>query len=81
MSQEKGGWYVDPEIAQASVDSLEEFDGNENILVVIAHDVALLEVTELFPNHNMNMWKETGWKERFAWSFLNELPSVDGRSR
>jgi hypothetical protein len=72
---------VDPQTAQASVTRLQEFDGDDNILVLIAHDPALLEVAELFPGHNINSWKGKGWKSRFAWNFLNELPSVDGKSR
>lgn len=72
---------MDPVRAQESVTSLEEFDMDDHVLVLIAHDIALLEVDELFPTHNINMWKEKGWKEKFAWSFLNELPSVDGKSR
>ncbi|KAH6682824.1 beta-lactamase-like protein [Halenospora varia] len=73
VSQTKGGWYIDPQTAQASVASLEKFDAQNNILVVIAHDPALLDVNERFPYHNMNDWKKKGWKEKFAWSFLNEL--------
>lgn len=81
LPQATGGWYVDPPRAQESVASLSELDGDEDILVLIAHDMAMLEIKELFPNHNINAWKEKGWKERFAWSFLNELPDDSGRAR
>lgn len=81
ISQKEGGWYVDPGTAQASVTSLEDFDGDSNILVLIAHDIGLLEITELFPAHKINNWKDQGLKEKLAWSFLNELPSADGKSR
>ncbi|KFZ19873.1 hypothetical protein V502_03452 [Pseudogymnoascus sp. VKM F-4520 (FW-2644)] len=81
LPQATGGWYVDPPRAQESVASLSELDGDEDILVLIAHDMAMLEIKELFPNYNINAWKEKGWKERFAWSFLNELPDDSGRAR
>ena len=77
VSQAKGGWYVDPPQAQTSVTSLQEFDGDENVLVLIAHDPALLHVKDLFPSHSLNTWQEKGLKEKLGWNFLNELPSRD----
>lgn len=81
LPQAKGGWYVDPPRAQEIVTNLSELDGDDNILVLIAHDMAMLEIKEVFPSHNINAWKEKGWKQRFAWSFLNELPNNSGKAR
>ena len=78
VTQEPGGWYIDPPIAQESVDRLEEFDANENIFVCVAHDGGLLDVVDWFPEGTLNNWKERGWKARSQWGFLNELP-VDGK--
>ena len=44
VTQEPGGWYIDPPIAQESVDRLEEFDASENVFVCVAHDVRLFRV-------------------------------------
>ena len=76
--QEPGGWYSDPPIAQKSVESLEEFDADENVFTCIAHDVGLIPVVDWFPNGTINEWKKKGWKERSQWGFLNELP-VEGK--
>ena len=78
MTQEPGGWYVDPPTAQKSVKSLEEFDADENVFVCVAHDGGLIPVVEFFPAGTINGWKEKGWKEKSRWGFLNELP-VDGK--
>jgi hypothetical protein len=73
VAKKEGGWYVDPHAAQKSADGLQEFDADENVLVLLAHDTALRDVTEVFPKENINGWKEKGFKERFAWNFLGEM--------
>ena len=78
VTQEPGGWYVDPPTAQKSVKSLEEFDADENVFVCVAHDGGLIPVVDWFPNGTINDWKRKGWKERSQWGFLNELP-IDGK--
>ena len=75
INQQVGGWYVDPRTAQNSANNLQNFDADENVLVLLAHDTALEDVAEQFPEANLNDWKERGWKEKFAWEFLNELRS------
>ena len=77
VTQEKGGWYLDPPLAQESVDKLEQFDANENVLVCVAHDGGLLPALNWFPNGTINDWKAKGWKESSQWGFVNELP-IDG---
>ena len=77
ITQSKGGWYVDPPVAQQSVNALADFDADENVLVCIAHDGGLKEVCEFFPGGSMNDWKAKGWKVPSQWGFLNELP-IDG---
>lgn len=56
-----------------------EFDADPNILVIIAHDTAPIEMMPFFPDHNINDWKEKGWKDSMHWHFLNELP-IDGKT-
>jgi hypothetical protein len=60
-----------------------EFDEDDSILVLLAHEVALLEcpVEDSFPSGTLNAWKERGWKEEWAWQWVGELPDGEGRSR
>ena len=62
-----------------SIRSLIEFDANPNILVIIAHDTAPIEMMSFFPKSNINDWKEKGLKDSMHWHFLNELP-IDGKT-
>ena len=78
VTQDPGGWYVNPPTAQKSVKSLEEFDADENVFVCVAHDGGLIPVVDWFPNGTVNDWKKKGWKEESQWGFLNELP-IDGK--
>ncbi|KAK7022881.1 hypothetical protein VNI00_016868 [Paramarasmius palmivorus] len=63
--------YADRETAIQSIKALSELDADPNILVAIAHDVALLGVVDLFPK-TLNAWKEKGWKEQVMWRFLED---------
>ena len=74
MTQEPGGWYIDPPVAQQSVDRLAEFDADANVFVCVAHDGGLLLVVDWFPHGTLNEWKSKGWKQKSQWGFLNELP-------
>ncbi|KAI4085914.1 MAG: hypothetical protein LQ344_008009 [Seirophora lacunosa] len=78
VTQEPKGWYMDPGVAQQSVDRLEEFDADDNVFVCLAHDGGLIPVCDWFPDGTLNDWKVKGWKEKSKWGFLNELP-LDGK--
>lgn len=62
-----------------SIRALMEFDADPNIMVIIAHDTAPIELLPFFPNGTINDWKAQGWKEIMHWHFLNELP-IDGKT-
>ncbi|KPI37070.1 uncharacterized protein AB675_3711 [Cyphellophora attinorum] len=66
--------YSDPAQAQDSVESLQAFDADPNILVVIAHDPTSAHVFDFFPNGTLSDWKQKGWKEKGHWGFLGTLP-------
>jgi glyoxylase-like metal-dependent hydrolase (beta-lactamase superfamily II) len=51
---------------------LEQFDADERIMVIVAHDGSLLPVLDVFPK-SMNNWKETGWKTSGQWRFTADL--------
>lgn len=69
--------YSDPVAATESITAMQQFDGNHDVLVCIAHDPALLKVLPLLnnePEKDINDWKERGYKERVQWRWLNDLP-------
>ncbi|KAL8941406.1 MAG: hypothetical protein Q9216_002251 [Gyalolechia sp. 2 TL-2023] len=66
--------------ARASIKKLSNFDGREDVLVMIAHDEHMLEIVRCFPEGKANGWKEAGWKEKGMWRFLADLePAVAER--
>lgn len=62
----------DLETAQKTVDQLGEFDGDDDVLVIIAHDTKMKDVVEFFPE-TANAWKEKGWKSVGLWRFLEDF--------
>jgi len=58
--------------SQRSVDKLANFDGEENVLTILAHDGSLLDVLEYFPK-TANEWKKKGWGPNGHWRFLAPL--------
>ncbi|EXJ80345.1 hypothetical protein A1O1_08489 [Capronia coronata CBS 617.96] len=69
--------YVDPPIAQESVDKLLAFESSPQVLVCLAHDKTLhkhLPTLNEDPELTLNDWQERGWKEKCRWDWLNELP-------
>jgi glyoxylase-like metal-dependent hydrolase (beta-lactamase superfamily II) len=76
-SRAPGSAYIDPDVANESIQGLKEFDACENVLICLAHDPGLFEVLPLLNDgreNDINGWKEKGYKEILRWRFLNELP-------
>ncbi|OJD29674.1 metallo-beta-lactamase superfamily protein [Diplodia corticola] len=65
------------DVAQATVDWLAAFDGDERVLVVTAHDAKLKGVVEFFPK-TANAWRERGWKAEGLWRFLEDFKGAVG---
>ncbi|KAF2225518.1 beta-lactamase-like protein [Elsinoe ampelina] len=55
-----------------TIDGVEEFDAQGNVLVLIAHDDSVEGEVEMFPRA-MNDWCEKGVKERVKWRFLRDF--------
>jgi glyoxylase-like metal-dependent hydrolase (beta-lactamase superfamily II) len=55
--------------SQRSANKLANFDGEENILTIPAHDVSLRDVLDFFPRQ-ANRWKEKGCKKEGHWRWL-----------
>jgi glyoxylase-like metal-dependent hydrolase (beta-lactamase superfamily II) len=64
------------EQAHQTMHDVGDFDAAENVLVVIAHDPALLEAdsgVDWFPKGLLNGWKDKGVAENIRWTFLNDF--------
>lgn len=64
---------VEDEAAAAStINGTQTLDAEENIFVVLAHDMSLRGTIEVFPKA-ANDWKQKGWKDQSRWRFLSDL--------
>ena len=61
-----------PELADWSIEGIKEFDADERVLSVIAHDATLLPVIDFFPKP-ANGWREKGWRKAGHWRFLGDF--------
>ncbi|CAK7230983.1 hypothetical protein SEUCBS140593_007772 [Sporothrix eucalyptigena] len=62
--------------AKNSIQSMQEFDAAQNVLVIIAHDCAPLEPESgftFFPHGSLNNWKAEKLDERIRWNFLDDF--------
>lgn len=62
----------DAEAADASISKLQELDGLDEVLVVIAHDPTLLPVIDFFPKY-ADDFLEKGWAKDGKWLFLKDF--------
>lgn len=58
--------------AKESVAKLTEFDANENVFTVFAHDDSLIGIVDFFPKP-ANDWKVKGWATKGKWTFLKDF--------
>ena len=70
--QALGFIHDDAKGACESVEKLLEFDAQDNIFSVIAHDLSLINVVGFYPKI-INDWKKKGWKEQGHWRFLRDF--------
>jgi hypothetical protein len=73
--------FADHDAATRSVKAMQEFEESPDVLVAIAHDMALIDLLPLLnndPGVDINDWETQGLKEKARWFWLNELPR-DGK--
>lgn len=63
------------EDAQETIRGIMEFDAQNNVLVVLAHDKSLEGELDMLPNA-ANDWMRIGVKERTRWLFLQDFESA-----
>jgi hypothetical protein len=68
----RSGLPYDVDMARKALKSVEKFDADENIMLIMAHDWTLLDVMQFWPEA-ANQWQESHWKERGRWEFLKDL--------
>ncbi|KAK2468907.1 hypothetical protein H9L39_19499 [Fusarium oxysporum f. sp. albedinis] len=77
VSHAPGSAYSFPDLAQASIYSLQHLDAQPNVFICLAHDEVLFHILPLFNNDatkDINDWQERGLREYCRWGFLNDLP-------
>jgi len=65
-----------PAVADWTIEGVSEFDADERVFVIVAHDASLLEVVDFFPKAAANDWKAKHWGQKGHWRFLGDF--VDG---
>lgn len=68
----EGSVAYDAAEAERTIAKISEADGDENVLVVIAHDATLLDIVDFFPKY-ANNFKSKGWKSQGRWEFLKDF--------
>ena len=63
----------DMDQARDSAARLAVLDADERVWVILAHDMSFEGVAELWPNGEVNLWREKGWKEDTRWKFLGDF--------
>ncbi|KAM3549752.1 hypothetical protein MY1884_008587 [Beauveria asiatica] len=84
VTRDPQGIYELADVAQDSVDKVKALDAQDNVLICLAHDGALVDILPLYnkdASADINDWKDRGYKEKTRWGFLNELPRDGERGR
>ena len=63
------------EEAEQTLEKLKAFDGRDDVMIVMTHDVTLLDVLEFFPQ-DINDWKARDWAAQGRWLFLKNTDRV-----
>ncbi|KAH6691837.1 metallo-beta-lactamase superfamily protein [Verticillium dahliae] len=63
---------LDVPLAMRTIGSLEQFDCNDDVFVIIAHDSTVRDAVPHFPL-GLNEWKKNGWGKAVKWAFLRDL--------
>lgn len=70
--QPTSGWTIDVDEAVQTISKLTTFDADPNIMVMVAHDITLMGLIDMFPD-DVGRWKEKGWKQAARWGFLTDF--------
>lgn len=62
----------DLEVCNWTIAGLQEFDANENVLLIVAHDDSVGDLLEFYPE-SINHWAEKDMARKAKWSFLKDF--------
>ena len=62
--------YEDLHEAKKAIEKLKLFDGDDNVMILVAHDKSLQRVISFFPQ-TINDWRAKGWAENARWLFVD----------
>lgn len=60
------------ELAIESCNKWQEYDAQENIFAMVAHDASLMDIVDFYPK-SANGWRRQGWKDAGRWRFLRDF--------
>jgi glyoxylase-like metal-dependent hydrolase (beta-lactamase superfamily II) len=63
-----------PEQGEWTIAGLTEFDADDRVLMILAHDASLLPVMDFFPKA-ANKWQSQGWADKGRWRFVTDWSS------
>lgn len=66
------GFSHDHDEAVRSIGKLQDFDANDDVLTIIAHDSTLLDNLDFYPK-KLNDWKAKDHKKQVLWSFCGDF--------
>lgn len=61
------------ELALGSIEKMQECDGNEEVLVLFAHDATVRNPSVPFFPDPINNWKELGLGRDLKWAWIGHL--------
>jgi glyoxylase-like metal-dependent hydrolase (beta-lactamase superfamily II) len=70
--QPTGPIHDDAETGVQSLNHFQEFDAQDNVFALIAHDETLYDIIDFYPKSANDWWKK-GWKEEGRWRFLKDF--------
>lgn len=62
----------DAAVATETIKGAQAADARDDVFMILAHDMTIEGIIELFPQ-SANEWKKKGWKKESMWSFLIDL--------
>lgn len=61
------------EEVMTTIESMQEYDGDENVFVILAHDPSLRASDAPFFPEAINDWKQRGLSQKLRWVWTEEI--------
>ncbi|KAI1375644.1 beta-lactamase-like protein [Hypoxylon crocopeplum] len=70
-----GMMFCDPDMAENTIEKLQEADAADNIFIIIAHDAHIKGAIPFFPK-SVNEFMTHGWQKQVRWTFLSDFKAA-----